>query len=118
MGVWRRTKRPPDLPAAVLREIEVGGRALLEYMMARGPEPGDLPILRAYGYRPEAVVQVEQDRLQREERLAVMLRNGSAEDSPSTIRTTSESPVRTTAWPRPIQRRHAAGSRSQIEGET
>jgi hypothetical protein len=29
--------------------------------MARGPEPGDLPALRAYGYHPEAVVQVEQE---------------------------------------------------------
>ena len=61
-----------------MREIETGGRALLEYMMARGPEPGDLPALRAYGYRSEAVVQVEQDRLRREEQLAAMLRDGTA----------------------------------------
>ena len=73
-----RDGTPPDLPAAVLREIETGGRALLEYMTARGPEPGDLPALRAYGYRPEAVVQVEQDRLKREEQLAAMLRDGTA----------------------------------------
>lgn len=69
---------PPSLPPKVMREIETGGRALMEYMMARGPEPGDLSALRAYGYRPEAVVQVEQDRLQREERLAAMLRDGTA----------------------------------------
>jgi hypothetical protein len=69
---------PPGLPETVMREIETGGRALMEYMMARGPEPGDLPALRAYRYRPEAVVQVEQDRLQREERLAAMLRDGTA----------------------------------------
>jgi hypothetical protein len=69
---------PPGLPPEVMREIETSGRAMLEYMMARGPEPGDLPALRAYGYRPEAVVQVEQDRLQREERLAAMLRDGTA----------------------------------------
>ena len=73
-----RDGTPPGLPPAVMREIETGGRALLEYMMARGPEPGDLPALRAYGYRPEAVMQVEQDRLQREERLAAMLRDGTA----------------------------------------
>ena len=73
-----RDGTPPGLPPAVMREIETGGRALMEYMMARGPEPGDLPALRAYGYRPEAVVQVEQDRLQREERLAAMLRDGTA----------------------------------------
>jgi hypothetical protein len=41
---------PPGLPPEVMREIETGGRALMEYMMARGPEPGDLPALRAYGY--------------------------------------------------------------------
>ena len=73
-----RDGRPPDLPPAVLREIETDARALQEYMMARGPEPGDLPALRAYAYRPEAVVQVEQDRLQREERLAAMLADSTA----------------------------------------
>jgi len=66
------------LPSAVMHEIETGGRALMEYMMARGPEPGDLPALRALGYRPEAVVQVEQDRLRREDPLAAMLRDGTA----------------------------------------
>jgi hypothetical protein len=70
---------PPDLPQAVMREIETGGRALLEYMMARGPAPADLPALQAYGYRPDAVVQVEQDRLKREEQLAAMLRDGTAD---------------------------------------
>ncbi len=73
-----RDGAPPDLPPAVVREVEIGGRALLEYMMARGPDPGDLPALRAYGYHPEAVVQVEQDRLKREEQLAAMLRDGTA----------------------------------------
>lgn len=73
-----RDGAPPNLPQAVLREIESSGRALLEYMMARGPEPGDLPALRAYGYRPEAVVQIEQDRLKRERQLAAMLRDGTA----------------------------------------
>lgn len=70
---------PPDLPQAVMHEIETGMRALQEYMMARGPEPGDLLALRAYGYRPEAVVQVEQDRLRREEQLAAMLRDGTTD---------------------------------------
>jgi hypothetical protein len=67
----------PGLPSASLRDIESGGRALLEYMMARGPEPDDLPALQAYGYRPEAVVQVENDRLRREQQLAAMLRDGT-----------------------------------------
>lgn len=72
-----RDDASPDLPPELVREIESGGRALLEYMMARGPEPSDLPVLRAYGYRPEAVIQVEQDRLGREQQLAAMLRDGT-----------------------------------------
>jgi hypothetical protein len=68
---------PPNMPQVLLREIESSGRALLEYMMARGPEPGDLSALRAYGYRPEAVAQIEQDRLRREQRLAAMTRDGT-----------------------------------------
>ena len=72
-----RDDTPPNMPQALVREIETAA-ALLEYMMARGPEPGDLPALRAYGYRPEAVEQVEQDRLKREKQLAAMLRDGTA----------------------------------------
>ena len=72
-----RDDGPPGMPIALMREVEDGGRALLEYMMARGPEPDDLAQLRAYGYRPEAVEQVEQDRLMREKQLATMLRDGT-----------------------------------------
>ena len=43
---------PPNLPPAVVREIETGGRALLEYMMACGPEPGDLPACGLTGTVP------------------------------------------------------------------
>ncbi len=72
-----RDDGPPNVPGALVREIEDSSRALLEYMMARGPEPGDLPQLRAYGYRPEAVEQVEEDRLRREKQLAAMLRDST-----------------------------------------
>jgi hypothetical protein len=71
----------PGLPETVVRGIESVSRALTEYMMARGPEPDDLPALRASGYRPEVVLQVEQDRLKREQQLAAMLRDGTASRS-------------------------------------
>jgi hypothetical protein len=67
----------PSLSEAAMRDIESAGRALQEYMMARGPAPEDIPALQAYGYDPGAVIRVEQDRLQREQHLAAMLRDGS-----------------------------------------
>jgi hypothetical protein len=66
----------PSMPEAMMRDIESVGRALQEYMMARGPAPEDIAALQAYGYDPGAVIRVEQDRLQREQRLAAMLRDG------------------------------------------
>jgi hypothetical protein len=69
----------PNLPEAKMREIETGGRVLGEYMMLRGPEPEDLPSLRALGYRPEAVAEVEEDRTNRERELAAMLKEGASD---------------------------------------
>ena len=69
----------PSLPAAQVRAIETCGRALTEYMMVRGPAPEDIPELRALGYRPEAVAQIEEDRLKREKQLASMLHNGTTD---------------------------------------
>lgn len=69
----------PDLPAAVVREMEANVRVLSEYMLLRGPAPEELPALRARGYRPEEVLKVEEDRLRRERELAVMLQDGTAD---------------------------------------
>ena len=74
-----RDGAPPGLPAAQIREIENAGRAITEYMAVRGPEPEDVADLRAYGYRPEAVAQIEEDRLKREKQLAEMLRDGTTD---------------------------------------
>lgn len=70
---------PPPLPDADVREIEATGRVLSEYMMVRGPEPGDLPQLRALGYRPEAVAEVEEARVKRERELAELLKDGTTD---------------------------------------
>jgi hypothetical protein len=68
----------PDLPDALVREIETSGRVMGEYLMLRGPSPEELPHLRSLGYQPEAIAQVEQDRLRRERDLAKMLQAGTA----------------------------------------
>lgn len=69
----------PDLPAALVREIETASRVMGEYMMLRGPAPEDLPALRALGYRPEEVAKVEEARVNREKELAAMLKDGTAD---------------------------------------
>ena len=69
----------PDLPAALVHEIETAGRVIGEYMMLRGPAPEDLPALRALGYRPEEVIKVEEGRVKREKDLAAMLKDGTAD---------------------------------------
>ena len=69
----------PDLPAGKVRDIEAVGRVIGEYMMLRSPEPEEIPELRKLGYRPEAVAQVEAQRLQREQELAAMLKDGTTD---------------------------------------
>ena len=69
----------PDLPTALAREIETGGRVIGEYMMLRGPVSEDMPALRALGYRPEEVAKVEEARANRERELATMLKDGTAD---------------------------------------
>lgn len=69
----------PGLPDALVHEIETSGRVMGEYMMLRGPAPEEIPDLRALGYRPEAVAQVEEDRVNREKELAAMLQAGTAD---------------------------------------
>jgi hypothetical protein len=68
----------PDLPAALVREIETASRVMGEYLLLRGPAPEDMPALRALGYRPEEVAKVEEARVNREKELATMLKDGTA----------------------------------------
>ncbi|MDQ7802666.1 hypothetical protein Q5425_02910 [Amycolatopsis sp. A133] len=56
----------------MVREIETAGRVIGEYMVLRGPAPADLPALRALGYRPEELANVEAARVTREAELAAM----------------------------------------------
>jgi hypothetical protein len=69
----------PDLPAAKVHDLETSGRVIGEYLMLRGPKPEEIPQLRKLGYRPEAVAEVEAQRLQREQELAAMLKNGTTD---------------------------------------
>ena len=64
-----------------IREIEAYGRAIIEYGMVRGPRPEDIPQLRAYGYQPDAVARIEEERLERERQLAEMLAAGTTDRS-------------------------------------
>lgn len=67
----------PALPAATVRDMETAARVIGEYMMLRAPEPEEIPQLRRLGYRPEAVAQVEAQRLKREQELAAALKDGT-----------------------------------------
>lgn len=75
----RKSGGAPDLPAALVREIETAGRVMGEYMMLRGPAPEDMSALRALGYKPEEVAKVEEARVNRERELAAMLKAGTAD---------------------------------------
>ncbi|HET9117047.1 MAG TPA: hypothetical protein VFN75_03050 [Pseudonocardiaceae bacterium] len=69
----------PDLSPELIREMETGGRVFSEYLLLPGPEPHEIPALRALGYRPEEVAKVEKERLEREKDLAVRLDAGTSE---------------------------------------
>jgi hypothetical protein len=69
----------PDLPPELIRELETGARVIGEYMLLRGPTPEELPALRQMGFRPEEVERVENERVRREQELAVMLETGTAD---------------------------------------
>lgn len=68
-----------DMPAAKVRDLETAGRVISEYMMLRSPKPEEIPQLRKLGYRPEAVAEVEAQRLKREQELAAMLKDGTTD---------------------------------------
>jgi hypothetical protein len=70
---------PPETLDAIddgtIREFEAMASAAMEYMLLRGPAPEELTKLRAAGYRPEAYLEVEDERLRREQDLATRLAN-------------------------------------------
>ncbi|WP_194916393.1 hypothetical protein [Catenulispora rubra] len=78
MSIEGRDGTAPDLPAISVFNLETVCRTLCEYMMLRGPDPSELEELRALGYRPEELEEIENQRVQRERDLAERLRNGDA----------------------------------------
>lgn len=67
IGVAGEEPRAPRV--GPLSPDEAALTAICEYMMLRGPSPEEIPDLRANGYRPEAVAQMESDRVKHEQYL-------------------------------------------------
>jgi hypothetical protein len=78
LAVRRTDGQPIDLPIAEIRKVNAVGNVLGDYYLLRGPAPEEIADLRARGYQPEAIAQIEADRVDRERELAAMLAAGTA----------------------------------------
>ncbi len=78
---WYRVTGDPETLDRIRKErgqdyvdrLEVQQNARAQFRFLRGPSPHDEPALRLYGYRPEAVFAVAEERARREAALAAKL---------------------------------------------